>query len=188
MPITLRTLIFPGDGLALNPGAEDSIQNTSCGELNKIPQVLERQFGGVPIPIFETLIANPNIFRSEGQFDEGLIDVSNVSSVSLMVEGNITPLTSVDITLKFYDSSNLSPAPWELATFDSAVVVNDVVYTVRRVVFRYAVSGEIYVFAVPVPNAKFMQVWYKGNGASPGADFQLSVSRGYNIGSGFRSV
>lgn len=178
-------LIYPGDGLSLNPGAESPIQNTGCGEEGKRAKQYRSELSGV-IPTSFTLAVDPVYFRSEDSLDEGIIDISNVASISILLRANLVALTSLDLLLIFFNRGLGTTYP--LGTPDGTISGDLLLCEMKRSIFRYDQDLFGFCIHIPCPNAKFMQIYIMGNGVNTGSFVEISFARGYNIGSGFNSV
>lgn len=183
-------------GLPLNQGAEGGIQNAAMDGQDWIiyRAATDADPGTTEINLFTTTggFQRECIDSGYGTIGASLIDVSKVSSVSIVVDVDFNTATSFDIIPYFYDAIDF--LTWSaavdvtkifpyLATPDWALVGADSIITPRKTIFR--IPGDIVpvVFSIPVPNARYMGIRGNANGGTI-TKMVLLVGRGYNTGVG----
>jgi len=193
------TILFkPELGLPMNPGGNACIQNAALGEEGhqwKIYRhITSGDFDDAPgIAVDDVLFTTEGFIEGEESDGAGLIDVSNVASVSLAVLVNYAGYTDIDIILKFCDLTQPAPFVEYQQTALVRTITTNVQLDVRPVIIRMPISLDNMpiIFTVPVYNAKFMRIFINGNAPGtpdPGRYAIILVGRGWQHGSGIISV
>lgn len=176
----------PELGLPLNPGSEHPIQNAAMGEEGHVAKIYREASDG------EITLAGPSpgvganfVPESIDPILNGFFDVSNCSGVSLFVNSVLGGLTSIDIYPVFWDLVLASVG--YLASFDGAVVAGDIIYTLKKTVFRLTASDQ-YIITIPVANYPFMGFHIDGTGVAAGSSLDMRYARGWTQNMGIFSV